>query len=55
MNLDFRSEQALAGARQFQQAQMAQHPKSSDAQPTPDDIEPVEDRIAAAAASRYAA
>ncbi len=52
MNLDFRSEQALAGARQFQQAQKtrkAQHPRRSAAKPSPSDVQPAEVLIAAAA------
>jgi hypothetical protein len=62
MNLDFRSEQALAGARQFQQAQKAQHaqkaqypersdaqhPWRSDAQPSPAEVESDEVLVAAA-------
>lgn len=39
MNLDFRSEQALAGARAFQQAQQVRH---GDAQRSIEDREPAE-------------
>ncbi len=52
MNLDFRSEQALAGARQFQKAQKirkAQRPRRSAAKPSPSGIAPAEAMIAAAA------